>query len=375
MQVIFYLAATALVATYLVYPLILLLLSPISRHDACDYEVPDQNVEWPRVSIIVSAYNEEKSIDRRISNLLASSYPGRKEVVVVSDGSADRTVEIISKRAGDVVRLHVLPTRVGKGLAQNLAISNAQGEVLILTDADCEFCLQPDAITELVRPFCDPTVGLVTGVVTYTDSPLANLYRCYDDFLRRLESRHGVIAGALGPIYAMRKSLWKPAAANVMTDFFHPILTCLEGSRAVVVSRARAVTGVGQEFNRQIRMVARAALVYFSTFGQLLRSRRWWCLSVLTCHKLLRWLTMPFFVLLLVSSLELSASGGLFRIVLIAQLAFLTLAALGRIASTFGLPAWFDAAYRFAYLNCAAAIGLTWYLFGRIPVVWEPRSK
>ncbi len=370
----FYLAGALLITAYLLYPLLLVLLGVATLRVRKQDEAL-QPEQWPSVSVVFSAYNEEELIDARISNLLASSYPGPKELIVVSDGSQDRTVEVVSKRTNDTVRLVSLTTRVGKESALNAAIPHARGEILVLTDADCEFSLRPDAITELVRPFFDPTIGLSTGTLKYLGSSTGNAYQRFEDFLRRLESRWGVIAGALGPIYAIRKSLWEPAVADVITDFFHPILVCLKGSRSVAVSNATAVTAMGHEFNRQVRMVAQGALVYFSTLPRLIRSHRWKCVLVLTCHKLLRWLTLPLFFVLLASSFELSGSGVLFRAVFVSQLAFLTFAMLGRMATSLGLPEWLELAYRFVYLNCAAVVGLAQYIRGMSPVVWEPRTK
>ncbi len=370
----FYLAAALLVTAYLLYPLMLMLFTMAipSVHEQGETFQPGQ---WPSVSVLFSAYNEEKLIDARISNLLASSYPGPKELIVVSDGSRDRTVEIIAKRTNETVRLVSLAKRIGKESAMTAAIPGARGEIVVLTDADCEFSLHPDAITELVRPFFDPTIGLSTGTLTYLGSSTGNIYQRFEDFLRRLESRWGVVAGALGPIYAMRKSLWEPAVADVLADFFHPTLVCLKGSRSVAVSNAEAVTAMGHEFNRQVRMVAQAAVVYFRLLPRLMRAHRWKGVLVLTCHKLLRWLTVPLFVVLLASSYELSGTGEVFRAVFVSQLAFLALALLGRVAGSLGLPKWVELAYRFVYLNWAAVVGLGLYIRGMSPVMWEPRAK
>ena len=370
----FFLAGTLLATAYLLYPVVLVLLDLVTP------KVPKQDgappfERWPWVSILVAAYNEEDSIDARISNLLASTYPGPKELIVISDGSRDRTTEIVSKRTSETVHLVALVNRVGKHSALDAVVPQARGEVLVFTDADCEFSVRPDAITELVRPFFDPAIGLSVGTLAYLGSSTGNSYQHLEDFLRGLESRWGVIAGALGPIYAMRKSLWEPSGGDVINDFFHPILVCLKGSRSVAVPHANAITAMGHEFNRQVRMVAGAAFVYFRSLPQLALSRRWKCIFVLTCHKLLRWLTIPLFILLLVSSYELSESGLLFRVVFILQMAFLTIALLGPIAKSLGLPGWLDIAYRFLYLNFAAVVGLTWYLRGRIPIVWEPRNS
>ena len=369
----FYFSGLALVLTYFLYPIILVLLRP-KKPNGLVYQFGGSR-RWPSISILISAYNEERLIGGRIANVLASSYLGKKELIIVSDGSDDRTAEVVRNWQCDEIRFISLEDRQGKANALNVAVQHARGEILVMTDADCEFVQDPDTLTEMVRPFFSAEVGLVTGSIKYLGSKRGNAYQRYEDFLRILESRWGTIAGALGTNYAIRKSLWKTASDGIMTDLYHPILVSLAGFRAIANPKAVAVTAMGDEFDRQVRIVSRAAFVYFRMIPSLILFGRWKSVFVLTCHKLLRWLTLPFFAILLLSSMNLYKQGTLFKMVFTGQIAFLLLASLGKIFKMCGSADWMDVGYQFLYLNWAAVIGLILCIRGKSPAVWEPRGR
>ena len=300
---------------------------------------------------------------------------GKKSLIIVSDGSNDRTAEVVRRWQCDEIRLISLGERQGKTNALNIAVQYARGEILVMTDADCEFTRAPDTITEMVQPFFNPEVGLVTGSIKYLGSGTGNAYQRYEDMLRTLKSRWGTIAGALGTNYALRKSLWKTASDSTMTDLYHPILVSLAGSRAIANPKAVALTAMGVEFDRQVRMVSRAAVVYFRMIPRLISRGRWKSVFILTCHKLLRWLTLPFLAMLFFSSMVLYREGFVFQAAFTAQIAFLVFASLGQIFRALGFPGWMGVGYQFLYLNWAAVIGLSLCARGKSPAIWEPRGR
>jgi cellulose synthase/poly-beta-1,6-N-acetylglucosamine synthase-like glycosyltransferase/peptidoglycan/xylan/chitin deacetylase (PgdA/CDA1 family) len=110
------------------------------------------------VSVIVPAYNEEKGIAATIESLLRTRHP--IEIIVVDDGSTDRTAEIAFRYAGDTVRVITRPNG-GKPAALNTGIAQAHCPILVLLDGDTVF--EPDAIPRLAAYFADPTVGAVSG--------------------------------------------------------------------------------------------------------------------------------------------------------------------------------------------------------------------
>jgi cellulose synthase/poly-beta-1,6-N-acetylglucosamine synthase-like glycosyltransferase len=360
-----------LVYSYCIYPLLLLCLP--RRRQA--YDGAATRVErWPFVSMVLAAYNEEKVIVEKIRNFLECGYPGPMEMVIVSDCSTDRTAELV--RSYDDPRVHLIAQqrRAGKGAAVNQAIAAARGEILIFSDANSLF--DPDTLIELVRPFADQRVGLVTGCTRYTKGTIGSLYQRYEQALKSLESRGGVVATADGAIYAMRRTLWRQYDPKLTNDFLHPILVSLEGADAIVAPRAVCDEefSIDNEFARQVRMVSLASLVYLVMLPKLLLAGRWRSILVLTSHKLLRWLTVPLLALLAAASLWLAHGGGIYLLAALAEGAFALAVVAGALGRKLGTSERLTIPFQFVALNCAGALGLWRCLAGSVPVVWQPRK-
>jgi peptidoglycan-N-acetylglucosamine deacetylase len=117
----------------------------------------------PKVTVLVPAYNEEAVICDTIRSSLSSDYP-KLEILVVDDGSTDRTAELVRANFGRDPRVRLLlQTNNGKPSALNHGLSEATGEVIISIDADT--IVDSNAIPLLVRHFADPQVGAVAGNV------------------------------------------------------------------------------------------------------------------------------------------------------------------------------------------------------------------
>jgi cellulose synthase/poly-beta-1,6-N-acetylglucosamine synthase-like glycosyltransferase len=372
MEATFYAAAGLLLYTYLLYPLLLAILPP-ARGSRCARGVPSGGnpARWPRVSVIVAAHDEAHAIAGKIRNFLENNYPGESELLIVSDGSTDATAPIVRAMACERVRLFIQERRQGKGAALNLAVPQARGDILVFSDATSIFA--PQTLAELVRPFADPRVGLVNGCIRYRQAELANLYHRYEQMLKVLEVRGGLIATAHGAVYALRKELWRPRDPRMANDFLDPIDVNLQGATVALAPHALCFEefSARTQFRRQMRMVALAALVYFTVLPELLRARLWRSIVVLTSHKLFRWLTAVWLLLLAVSTPALAAAGGIYRAALAGELAVVALAVLGPIASRLGWNERATIFYRFLSLNVAALIGLWLWLRGRVPVTWE----
>ncbi|HZP83148.1 MAG TPA: polysaccharide deacetylase family protein [Chthonomonadaceae bacterium] len=117
----------------------------------------------PSVSVVIAAYNEEKVIARTVQALLDSDTPNL-EIIVVDDGSQDRTSEVVREAFGSEPRVQLIrKENGGKASALNRGIVAAHGDILVSLDADTLFA--PDTISRLVRHFADPRVGAVSGNV------------------------------------------------------------------------------------------------------------------------------------------------------------------------------------------------------------------
>jgi len=371
---LFYISAFLLMYAYVLYPVVLIALS-LSQPRRADSDGDSAAIApAPSLSVIVAAYNEERCILHKIENFLSCRYSGEAEMIVVSDGSSDRTAEIAESMASERVRVIRQRERRGKGVAVNAGAETARGEVLVFTDANAMFAA--DALEKVTHPMRDKSIGLVTGVSRYSGDAIGAAYQRYEQMLKRLESRLGLVAGADGALYAIRRDLFKPLDPVLINDFVHPILASLAGAQSVMVGDAIALEefSAAGEFARQVRMVSQQALVYFRLLPELVKKRCWRSIFVLTSHKMLRWLTAPLLTVAILATLALAHLGGIYRIALGGEILFAILAGLGLAARLRGLEGKATFAYQFIALNYAQAVGLWRCFSGEVPVVWKPRN-
>ncbi|MEI9929121.1 MAG: glycosyltransferase family 2 protein [Rhizomicrobium sp.] len=131
------------------------------RHKNSRRIPPEPNPEALPVSVLIPAYNEEVVIASTVERILASDYPGL-EVIVIDDGSKDRTTEVLNNRFGDDPRVTILTIdNSGKATALNTGLARANGEIVVALDADTLF--RRDTISRLARWFVDPAIGAVAG--------------------------------------------------------------------------------------------------------------------------------------------------------------------------------------------------------------------
>ncbi|HEY1904526.1 MAG TPA: glycosyltransferase family 2 protein, partial [Myxococcaceae bacterium] len=205
--VAFWAAAVLLAQTYFLYPLWLLLLARVrpGRQGA-----PARPEAWPAVSLVIAAHDEAECIGEKLRNSLALDYPAdRLEVLIGSDGSTDGTDEIVAEQIDPRIRLSAAP-RAGKTSVLNRCIPEAQGEIVVLSDANTR--IEPGALKALVRHFQDPDVGVVCGRLQLYNPTRAeyeeSAYWKYESWLKALEGTQGAVVGANGGLYALRRDLF-----------------------------------------------------------------------------------------------------------------------------------------------------------------------
>jgi cellulose synthase/poly-beta-1,6-N-acetylglucosamine synthase-like glycosyltransferase len=282
----------------------------------------------PRVSIIIAAHNEEDVIEDKLRNTKELEYPrDRLEVIVASDGSDDRTNQLVRNFGDSMIRLLSLP-RVGKNCAVNAAVANAAGEVLVFTDADSR--LKADALRTLVAPLQDPEVGGVGGDYRYEPDPAAGAgeitYWSIDRSWKRLQSRAGSMTSATGQIYALRRELFKGIPSGVTDDFYCSIQAPAAGQRLIYAPDAIAygpiANSLGAEYSRKVRVMTRG-LTSILKMKRLLNPFRYGFYSIqLFSHKLLRRLMTIPFTCLFVSNVFLVDRGRMYVFTLLLQFAF-----------------------------------------------------
>jgi len=374
MQALFWLSVAAVLYPYLGYPLVLWVVGIVARRG----EPRAGGVVLPSVSMIVPVHNEEARIALKVANTAGLSFPaGRLEVLFVSDGSTDRTVELIRQGATAAMSVLELPERAGKAAALNAGLERATNEILVFSDASIE--LEGDALRQIVSRFSDPAVGCVSGEDRISDSGGEGLYGRYEVLLRRLESKVGSIVGASGSFYAQRRALCEPFVQGMAPDFLSVLRTVAKGSRAVsepaAIGLMASVRDPKQEYGRKVRTLIRGMTTLFGN-AQLLNPFRFGVFSfALFSHKIMRWLAPLFLVTALGSSGMLIRSPW-YLAAFSAQVAccLLGVAAFGRVAGVDRTIAGRVALY---VTSVNAAVLSAWfrYLMGVRQELWTPSRR
>lgn len=213
--------------TYIGYPLIIFTLSRLFPRKVKlmpEYE--------PSITIIVAAYNEEQHIKDKIENLLSIDYPKEKiQIIVASDGSIDRTNEIVSSFKNQNVELCSLP-HSGKPSTLNQAIKNATGEVVVFADARQKF--SSNALRLAAKSLSDSEIGSVIGDLTIESKKGPGLYWAYERMIRIAEGKFSSVVGGSGCFMAIRRNLFKNIPVDsLLDDMFTPMQIVLNGHRVI----------------------------------------------------------------------------------------------------------------------------------------------
>ncbi len=295
MEILFLILLFLTVYSFAVYPAALLVISRLVRRPWEKGEIR------PAVTVIVSAHNEEAVIARKVRNCLALDYPEADlDIIVVSDGSTDRTDEIVSSMKDRRVTLAVFP-RSGKTACLNRVVPSARGEICVFTDANSMF--PPNALATAVRSFKDPIVGAVTGWTEYVEpengSSVTGLYSRFERWMKCRESLAGSCVGADGAIFAVRKGLFRPLREDDINDLVIP-LDVLRAAKRVVMDPGlfcyeRPVSAAYGEYRRQVRITARTLTALRRNLACANPFRFGLFSFFLISHKWMR-LTFPFFM-------------------------------------------------------------------------------
>jgi cellulose synthase/poly-beta-1,6-N-acetylglucosamine synthase-like glycosyltransferase len=369
----------ACVYVYVGYPALLVVLSRLHPRP-----VQKGLVRAP-VSVIVAAFNEEAVIREKIRDTFSNGYPEHLiELIVASDGSTDRTEEIVRALDHPRVRLLSLP-RGGKSAALNQAARHATGDLLVFTDADVR--LAPGALSALLASLSDPTVGGVAGRKVPMPSQTGSvshgegLYVRFDEWQKRLESTFGSAVASHGALHAIRRGLFVPIRdVSAADDMAISMQVVLQGHRLVYEPEAIAYveppTAAGSEFRRKVRIATQVVRALFS-LGSALWTSGFYSVQLVS-HKLLRYVVPVFLILMVLSNVYLALiTGSLFwKGLLVAQAAFYGLAAAGHVVHNRlrGLFRLLLIPYYFCLVNASAIAALVGLIRGSRPGMWAPRG-
>lgn len=335
----------------------------------------------PHVAVLVAANNEERWIDERIANALAVDYPAELlTVVIASDGSEDRTNEIVRSWADRDPRVKLLAyeQRRGKATTLNDAMTQISADVVAFSDANTMY--EPEALQKLVSWFSDEQVGVVCGRLVLHDPVSGNnvdgLYWRYETFIKKCEAKLGGLLGANGAIYAIRRRCFTPIPSNtIIDDFMIPLLAklrhnCLLVYEANAVAHEETPPSIGDEFKRRARIGA-GGFQSLTTLWPLLSPRYGWTAMAFWNHKVLRWCVPVLLFTGFVGNLFL-LQEPFFRWTFAIQAAFYGIAIGGMWAGGPSLPAKLArAASLFCSMNAALAVGFWNWLFVRQRGTWR----
>lgn len=376
-EVFFWVALVIVAYTYVGYALIIALLSrwrarPVVKDDIT-----------PALTVLVAAYNEEECIASKIENTLTLDYPADKlELAIVTDGSTDRTPEIVSSYAERSVKLLHHPERRGKAAALARALSLTQGEIIMFSDANSFF--QKDALRKLVRNLADPAVGAVGGAKRMLREGESitgqgeGLYWRYESFLKRCDSAVSSVMGVPGEIWAARREAYVPPEPDTLLDDFVASLRMVEAGWRVVfepeaLAYEEASPNLSAEWSRRVRNAAGGWQAFFKLPGMLRHKSRLVTFQYLS-HRMMRWMVAPVLLApLFAANVALAfAAGPFYGFALAAQLAFYGMAGLGWLLAWHGRQVGcLLAPFYLCMLNAAALAGGWRFITGRQPVAWE----
>lgn len=330
---------------------------------------------YPYVTVLLTVHNEEHVIERRIKNLLEIDYPENLlEILIASDGSTDKTNDIVDSMGKEVKRIRLFKTEGGgKASTQNKAIPMAKGEIIVLTDAEASF--NKDTIKNIVRNFANDKVGCVSGrlMLRNEDNSISEsqgFYWKYETLLRRLESQIGTLHTASGQIMAFRKSLFMPFESKYGDDCIIPLDIIAQGYEVIHDDNAIAddifPSTVKGELKARIRMTLKNITCTLSKY-QLLNPFRFPLISIsILSHKIFRWLTPYFMIALFISNYFLLKESSFYKFTFYCQLIFYLLGLVGYLAerNNFRMPI-ASQAFSFLLANIGFFFGVLKALLGK----------
>ncbi len=333
MEILFLVTAGLLVHTYLLYPVSLPLLSMFFS-----LRRKQGNPGKLKVTMVIAAHNEERVIEEKIRNCFDLEFPRKNlEILIGSDASTDKTNSIIARYAPDV-KLFAFKQRGGKAAVLNQLVPRAHGDILVFCDANT--MLLRNALQKLLAHFEDPSIGCVCGRLILHDAGNSalgigeSIYWNLESEIKKLEGKLGIVIGANGGIYAIRRELFEriPVEKTVMDDFFVTTRVLKSGKAAIyepqaIGSEETSLETYG-EFHRKVR-ISQANFNLLSKYVPLLNPLRGLVAYGFFSHKFLRWVAPVLMMVLIVSNVLLLTQGVFYEFTFAAQVLLYSVAALG----------------------------------------------
>jgi len=384
-QIIFWSFIFLLAYTYVIYPAFLLIVGKFFKDNKDTYIL---ETDLPKISILMSVYNEEKIIQEKIESVFTTNYPLSKiELIIGSDKSTDQTHSIINdlKNTFPEINLVINTERKGKIKTINSLITKADGDILILTDAKAIFT--PNTIFELVKHFKNPKISIVgSNIVSKQKSKKGSglqetFYMNYENKLKYLE---GLIfkrtLGVFGACYAIRKKDFEQVPEHLLVDDLYTSLDCMSKKKHVIYSKEAIVfenvtPEIKEEFRRKKRIATGdfQVLKIFIKYLFLPFTKTGFCFI---SHKVIRWIGFFLLFSVLLLNIPLANEHIIYTILMFSQLFFYLSPLIDKCLRKFKIqiiPLRFVT--HFVYMNIAMFIGFITFIKGVKTNVWEPTKR
>jgi len=386
-QILFWLSISAILHSYVFFSLILQVLAKNKKQSYTFYTPASDFL--PKVSIIMSLYNEEDVIEEKIKSILNSQYPVEKiELIIGSDNSDDNTNKIAERYSKKYENIFFIPfnERQGKPSVINQLQEKAIGSVLIITDANVIF--SENTIFEMVKYYKDTNIGLVDSQMKNTKESISNTgisiqessYISGEVKIKQNESiLFGTMMGPFGGCYSLRKELYKNVPSNFLVDDFYICMNILkQGKKTVNCKKAIVYEDVSNnlkdEFRRKIR-ISTGNFQNLAVYKNLLLSSIKGLSFSFFSHKVLRWFGPFFIIFAFISNMFLLnlniyiVSISLFSLTF--AIVFIDIL-LKKLKIHFPL---FRYITHFYSMNIALLIGFFKYLKGVKSGIWQPTKR
>lgn len=364
--------------SYFGYPLLAYCMSSMKRRIKFSYTTN----YTPFVTIIIAAYNERECIVDKINNTFSLAYPKEQlRVIIVTDGSTDGTNEIVSNYP--LITLLHNPSREGKSAALNRAIALCDSEIIVFSDANA--MLNQEAIRELTKHFQDTEIGGVAGEKRILSEDIngavivEGFYWRYESSVRQWDSDWYSVTGAVGELYAMRRSLIEPIPADIVCDDLYLTMRMIsKGVRMCYEANAYSAETPSQSISEEWKRKVRIAAGSLQTLSRL--NLLSWCWNQplaafqFMSRKILRWIVVPYLlmILLVIGIVNVGTDENEFyRSLFLLQFIFYFVAFLGwGLKRNKQLPGVFFFPFYLVFANTAMIVGTYYYLVGKSFVKW-----
>lgn len=383
-KILFWLSAFIVFYTFFGYGILVWIIVRIKEalHKPETYPVKE---EFPMVTLLIAAYNEQDYIEEKMKNCRAIDYPkDRLKIVWVTDGSTDRTPELLSQYPENTV-CHK-PERCGKTAALNRVMEFVDTPYVVMTDANTY--LNPESIYRLIRKFDNPKVGCVAGekkVMTDGESAAAaeGVYWKYESFLKDLDDRLYSSMGAAGELIAIRRELWIPIPAGVLGDDLNISLNMLRRGYIIgyckeAYAMEKPSADIKEERKRKVRLAANGYQIS-SMFRDLMNPFKYGVIAFqFVSHRVIRWILTPSTIILMFLlniALVAMGAGTLYTVLLVLQVCFYLAALAGMALDRKGKSGILRVPYYFLFANFTMFPGLKYYLNFNGNAAWEKSRR